>query len=244
MTVTVAIECSQRQGSVALRTAAGDTFEEDLADPPRSGDDLIPALDRLVHTAGVRPADISLVGVSIGPGSFTGIRLAITAARALAMSTGAHVLGIHSALIACASAAIPDAVADRLSPRRPLLSILAVKGSEFWATEAFPDQTDGAWHPARPPGLADADTLAVSHLSGIVADAFLPTVIRERAHASDVPILQLAPRAWFCLDLTISMYARNGAQPADTLLPLYPRRPEAVRLWEARQSTRRDDPAH
>jgi tRNA threonylcarbamoyladenosine biosynthesis protein TsaB len=47
---------------------------------------LIPQIEKLLNNAGLKFADIGLLGVCIGPGSFTGVRSSISAARALSLA--------------------------------------------------------------------------------------------------------------------------------------------------------------
>src|SRR5712671_4542595 len=89
----IAIETSSRVGSVALaegpRLVAERTFEtqtEPATADLRHGRELIPTLSALCREQGWRPSDISQCHVSIGPGSFTGLRVAVTFARTAALA--------------------------------------------------------------------------------------------------------------------------------------------------------------
>lgn len=50
--------------------------------------DLMSLIDGVIKDAGIRIEDIDIVSPSIGPGSFTGIRIGVTTARALSQSLG------------------------------------------------------------------------------------------------------------------------------------------------------------
>src|ERR1700722_16851606 len=56
---------------------------------------IIPALADLYKQAGWRKADTELIVVGIGPGSFTGTRIAVVMARTLAQSLNFPLLGIN-----------------------------------------------------------------------------------------------------------------------------------------------------
>jgi tRNA threonylcarbamoyladenosine biosynthesis protein TsaB len=66
-------------------------------------------VDELMHEAGAGPGDISALAVGTGPGSFTGVRLGLAAARALAFSLDLQVAGVSTldALAAGAPGALP-----------------------------------------------------------------------------------------------------------------------------------------
>ncbi len=55
---------------------------------------LFPLLEALLQTSGKDWHDLCAIGVGIGPGNFTGIRIAVSAARGLALSLGIPAVGI------------------------------------------------------------------------------------------------------------------------------------------------------
>src|SRR5262249_58439682 len=69
---------------------------ETLSTGMRHGVDLFPALERLLRGASVAARDVGLVAVGTGPGSYTGLRVGVTAARAFAYAAGAELLGVPS----------------------------------------------------------------------------------------------------------------------------------------------------
>ncbi len=65
--------------------------------------------DELVRGAGLRPADLDLLVVGVGPGSFTGVRMGLAAARGVALALDLDVAGVSTldALAAGAAGAVP-----------------------------------------------------------------------------------------------------------------------------------------
>src|SRR2546430_1390093 len=90
----LAIETSSRWGSVAV--AAGDTLlaTEHLPEGNRHAIELMPAIQRLTSTQGWQPHQLDELYLSLGPGSFTGLRIAIAIARAIHQATGCKLLGV------------------------------------------------------------------------------------------------------------------------------------------------------
>lgn len=64
----------------------------------------------LLESAGLRFADVDRIAVGVGPGTFTGLRIGVATARALAQGSGAELVGV-STLRALALAAEPAAPA-------------------------------------------------------------------------------------------------------------------------------------
>lgn len=235
MPYTLAIEISQREGGVAIRPAdlgadgahtAGDILTEPILSGP-GGDGLAPAVERLCLRAGQSPADCALIGVSIGPGGFTGLRTAVTFAQILARVTGAPVAAIPSAHVAAAS------IDSATVPAGTLLVVLGVKREQFWATR-FERGADGHWQQASAAGLADASAVALEGLAAIAVDAHAPALLRERARAPGVPCVAFRHDPADCLRLAERARAAGATIAPEALRPIYGREPEAVTLWNAR----------
>ena len=69
---------------------------------------LMPMVAEVMAEAGVTPSGLDLIAATLGPGSFTGVRIAIAAARGLALATGAKLWGTDS-LTVMARAALAEA---------------------------------------------------------------------------------------------------------------------------------------
>ena len=57
---------------------------------------LMPLIERVMHRAGVAYADLARIAVAVGPGGFTGLRVAIATARGLGLAAQVPVIGISS----------------------------------------------------------------------------------------------------------------------------------------------------
>jgi len=92
----LALETSGLSGSVAL-WADGTVTERSLAtEGRRHAQTLIAELKALLDESGVKLADIDGIAVSIGPGSFTGLRVGVVAAKTLAYAVGCGVLAVDT----------------------------------------------------------------------------------------------------------------------------------------------------
>ncbi|MBA2240953.1 MAG: tRNA (adenosine(37)-N6)-threonylcarbamoyltransferase complex dimerization subunit type 1 TsaB, partial [Solirubrobacterales bacterium] len=83
---------------------------------PRHGSAMLTELEQLVAVAGGWP-QIDLIAVGVGPGSFTGLRIGIATARALAQSTGIPIAAVGSLdALAATIATRPEATERELAP--------------------------------------------------------------------------------------------------------------------------------
>lgn len=57
---------------------------------------LMPMVQEVMAEAGIEPRDLDVIAATVGPGSFTGVRIAIAAARGLALVTKAKLFGTDS----------------------------------------------------------------------------------------------------------------------------------------------------
>ncbi|MEK6604025.1 MAG: tRNA (adenosine(37)-N6)-threonylcarbamoyltransferase complex dimerization subunit type 1 TsaB, partial [Nitrospirota bacterium] len=70
---------------------------------------LLPTVDRVLKKAGVAARDLDVVVVSVGPGSFTGLRVGLATAKGLALGAGARLVGVPTLEALAAGYASADA---------------------------------------------------------------------------------------------------------------------------------------
>ena len=81
---------------------------------------LISTLQEIMSLNDVKPQDVNLIAVNIGPGSFTGIRACVTAARVMAQQLDCKAVGVSSLEIL-----------SRLADKNPLVALDARKDSAY-----------------------------------------------------------------------------------------------------------------
>ncbi|MEO6014167.1 MAG: tRNA (adenosine(37)-N6)-threonylcarbamoyltransferase complex dimerization subunit type 1 TsaB [Devosia sp.] len=117
MSVLLAIDTAAPRLQLALLLADGrvETLTEDMA--TGQAERLFPALDELLTRTGVTYNDLTRIAVTTGPGSFTGLRIGLSAARGLALALSIPVLGIPSLFVLSLNAQC-DVVAVLIDARR------------------------------------------------------------------------------------------------------------------------------
>jgi tRNA threonylcarbamoyladenosine biosynthesis protein TsaB len=107
MVNVLAFDCSGKRAAVAVLASGGVAASRDDSQPVGQAERLIPMIDAVCAEAGMRLPDLDLLAVTVGPGSFTGIRVGLAAARGLALATGLPCVGVTS-FAAVAAAVLPE----------------------------------------------------------------------------------------------------------------------------------------
>jgi len=93
----LALDTSTAWASVALYDGRAVLAETTWHAQRRHGDELFPTIERMLTYARLSlAADIDRVAVASGPGSFTGLRVAIAAAQGIARGAGAALVGVST----------------------------------------------------------------------------------------------------------------------------------------------------
>lgn len=94
--LVLAIDSATKVGSVALVNDHAVEGEYTLSVQRTHAERLMPAIERVMADAGRKPLDVGAVVVGTGPGSFTGLRIAISTAKGLSLATGCPVVGVST----------------------------------------------------------------------------------------------------------------------------------------------------
>ncbi|MCC5785622.1 MAG: hypothetical protein JJU33_02845 [Phycisphaerales bacterium] len=206
----------------------------------RHDDDLMPAIQRLCEQDRVSPRDLGMVGVSAGPGGYTGLRVALTVAKCIADAAGARLRLVPSALSAAAGLEPAGPTLVCLASKRETVHATMVGVTDDWLADsaealaslvgdAVAAGDPGSAWPGRwmEIGLIKADVVATLGPTRIVGDTHLPAPFREAAAVvgADVVLPLLGPEGVLRL-----MGCFPDADPA-AAAPIYPREPEAVTRW-------------
>lgn len=88
------VETSGRAGAAGLARAGAVVRSTALEDGRRHARDLAAAVGAMLAAEGLKPADVTGVMVSLGPGSYTGLRVGIMSAKAFAYAAGSRLVAV------------------------------------------------------------------------------------------------------------------------------------------------------
>jgi tRNA threonylcarbamoyladenosine biosynthesis protein TsaB len=122
----LAIDTSANRASVALLEGGKLVATREHAEPKQSAERLLPLIAELLTASGWSRGSLQRLGVAVGPGSFTGLRIGIACAQGLALGLQIPLLGVTS--LRAMARAVPD---NLVGPRCAVLD--ARRGEVFVA---------------------------------------------------------------------------------------------------------------
>lgn len=224
----LAIETSGRSGSVTLGNIDEMIDTAELPHKRRHNVELLPTIDELCKKHQVTPDRIGQVYVSLGPGSFTGLRVGITTAKMLALAGGVEVFGIPTL----------DVLAENAPGDLRHVAVCLNLKRDTVHCAAYQREGD-SWSALIEPGLRTMPELleASPNPLSVIGDPLpeIPDGMTDGVTVLDPAHAVGRSQAVWHLGRTAA-----GSRPADdpmTLAPLYIREPEAVELWNRRHGT-------
>jgi tRNA threonylcarbamoyladenosine biosynthesis protein TsaB len=189
----LAIECSHVSFSAAVQRE-NEVFEAHGAEWQKTAEGLVPLIAGVMSSSGLDRSELDCVAFSSGPGSFTALRIGISAAKGIAWGLGLPLV------------AVPTLPAMAASLGESEASVMAViqsrKGEYFYACYRSEELMPGAWHGNVERGDAGAVVSAASVVPGTL-------VITGRQLHELLPLLEAS-------SIT---YAGAGYFSAASLLP-------------------------
>lgn len=155
----LAIETSGREGSFALLDRDQPQHLFTISSGMRTAAQFATALQQLLQRGGLQPDQIGLVSVAEGPGSFTGLRIGVTAAKTFCFAVGCPAVAV-STLDQLAFQAAQRISSQQEAPARLCVAIDAYRG-QFYRSEVVVPGGDAAtrverWRVVRADAAVDA----------------------------------------------------------------------------------------
>ena len=198
----------------------------------RHAESLAPQIEFVAEQAGVQLADIGAIAIDIGPGLFTGLRVGVTTALALATTLRIPMIGVTSLDLL----AFPVGHTHRM-----ITAAVDARRSEVFHATYRP--VPGGLQRITAPAVSEPEELR----SAIVAEAADVLIVGDGALAhrhlfEDVSGVEIAdevlafPSASALVSLAHARAMREEFVRPDEIEPLYLRRPDAVAKWDTARS--------
>lgn len=222
----LAIDTSTLVSSVAVATPSSLIAELTLKVRKTHSERLMSHIESILKMAELDVKELKAIAVSLGPGSFTGLRIGISTAKALAYALGVPIIGVPT-LTALAFSC--QASGFYISPM-----LDAQKGNVYQGVFEWREGELHQMAPARVIPFAEA-YWELSKLPGpfiILGEAV--EMYREKISCPAPPHITM-PRAGSVAVLAQKMFQNGDYHDLFSLEPLYVRRSEAEEIWERRQ---------
>jgi len=238
MSYILALETATTACSAALCAADGSVVAEALSlDGPAHAGRLLPGVHEVFGATGATWDDISAVAVGLGPGAFTGLRIGIATARALAQADGRMgLVGVPTAAALALALASAAEAAGRL-----LVPLIDGRRREVFA----------AVYASGPGGLEVVEEVAVvtaedlgewlTRLGPVVVGGDGAVLYADRLTASALPARGIPVPTAAMVGRAAALGVPGLVSGPDAVLPIYGRAPDAAR-WAA--PARRAAPEH
>lgn len=135
--LTLAIETATVPGSVAVLHGRDVLASHSFTPPQRTAKWLAPTIRQLFSQSGRSLADLQLVTLAAGPGSFTGLRIGVTTAKMLGYAIGCPVVAVNTL----------DVIADQANsvPQEQLEVVMNAQRKQLFVRRYHTQ--DGRWKP-------------------------------------------------------------------------------------------------
>lgn len=226
----LAIETSGSIGSIAIGQGS-EIIESRTFDTPRNhAAEFLPTVQNLCLQHSILPQNIGYIYVSIGPGSFTGLRIGITVARTMALAVGSRIVPVPTLEVIVQNADDLDQPPDKVvvmldAKRQRVYAASFTRQNGKYVCDDEPAEVEPSAYLAR----QDSNCVVI----GEGAACYRKSV--EEAGCIILPESLHTPRAEMVFHLGAARAQADLFVPPRDLVPLYIRLPEAEEKWMLRQ---------
>jgi tRNA threonylcarbamoyladenosine biosynthesis protein TsaB len=149
----LAIETSGRTGSVAIALGEQMLSEARFSGPMRHSAEIFPAVHKLLVRFSRKPKEIEHIYISVGPGSFTGLRIAVALAKTMHLANAAKIIAVDT-LDVIAANATDYITEEKVKDLNKIATILDAKRGQFFI--AAYENEQNRWKKSMPDCLMTA----------------------------------------------------------------------------------------
>ena len=227
--LTLAIDTATKVCSVALCRDQEILAEYDISMGMTHSEGLLPQLEQLLQRTRIGKEEIDLVAVSMGPGSFTGLRIGLATAEAMAYTWKCNLHGVNTLKALAYNIPLEGMVLS------PVLD--AQKGNYY---QALYQWQAGELVELAPLQVVNKEELveritAVGQKTIILGECKKLMTLEMPVQISIAPQSLVMPKASSVALLAIKEHDPEADKKIFGLEPYYVRRSEAEELWEKRQ---------
>ena len=217
----VALETTGRIGSVAIGCGQELSDEKTFSAPLRHSAELFGTITELLKKSRKKINKTGHIYISIGPGSFTGIRISVTVAKMMALAAESKIVAVNTSDAMALN--VDDAKIEKLA------TIIDAKRGQFFIA-AF-ERKSASWEKTLPDCMMNAEQFK-EKFGGepiwLLGEGLL--YYSKKFETENIKILDekfWSPRASNVFKIGVKMAMENKFSDPAGLVPLYLRKPEA-----------------
>ena len=220
------LDTSTRHAALAILDHLGQVHVAPSDPDQRHGRQLVPAIRDLLHQANLTVGELSGVAVGLGPGSYTGLRVGLTAAKTLVYALNLPLVGFDSL----------EAIAQNAPADASRVSVVAdaQRGDLYVAEFTRPDSSEPLVRAAPTRIVPAADWLASLDAPTLVLGPGLerlPSPLPADAHSQPVGN---EPEGKALVSFALNLWESGHRVDPMFLEPHYLRRSAAEEQWDRR----------
>ncbi len=211
----LAVDTSTAQVGLALYDGAQVRAELSWRSGQHHTVELAPALEDLLHRSDTSVAEIKALGVAIGPGSFTALRVGLAFVKGLALARSLPLIGIPTLDVVAAAQPLSNL---------PLVAVLQAGRGRL--AVGWYQAGENGWQAQGPVRIETADSLAAAIESPTLVCGELNAEERQRLARKRVNVILVSParslrRPALLAEMAWERWQAGAVDDAATLAPLY-----------------------
>ncbi len=227
---SLALETTGRIGSVAVGCGEDLSDEKTFSAPLRHSAELFDSIIELMKKNGKSANQISHIYISIGPGSFTGIRISVTVAKMMALAAQSKIVAVNTS-----DAMALNADDDKI---KKIATVIDAKRSQFFI--AVFEKKSNSWGKILPDCMMTAEQFKEKFNNEpiwLLGEGLL--YYAKNFETDNIKILDKkywSPRASNVFRIGTQLAAKGNFSDPVGLVPFYIRRPDAEENLEKKQA--------
>jgi len=186
-------------------------------------EELAPALADLLRRVGIKMEAVTALGVALGPGSFTSLRVGLAFAKGLVLACHIPIVGIPTLDVVAAAIPLPNPTVP--SDHRQRLAAVVQAGRGRLALGWY-QAGESAWQPDSPVTVTTVDELAEQILKPVIVCGEMSADERSRLMQKVKTVTLASPvqcvrRPGILAELAWQKWKAGKTDPAATLAPIY-----------------------
>lgn len=227
----LAIETSELAGSVAIWQDGNLVYDAVLPSQQRSAQSLAPAIAAGLRAVSLSSSEMDGIAVTMGPGSFTGLRVGVMTAKMFAFATGIPVAGVDTLCTLAVGCSTPDMVGKTVAVA------VDAQRNEVVAKRFRIESAASMWKNGENPVVKELERevlIPFTEWLRTEADVFVSPLFAKESFAKTLPsALPIAPPGcWHPTAVSVGLIALN---PSTCWLPPAALNPRYSRLSAAQE---------